>query len=87
MEKYDLSKITPHITIHVGEYIKDNLDDLDMTAEELSAMTGIQSHVINDIIKGRCDITLEESALIGEAFGVSTELFYNLHCQYENNKG
>lgn len=83
MATYDLSQITPFITIHVGEYIKDNLKELNMTQKELSVMTGIHCPIINNIIKGKRGITPEQSALIGEAFGVSAELLYNLHCQYE----
>lgn len=85
MKTYDLSQVTPFMAIHVGEYIKDNLDALNTTPEELSSMTGIHSSVINNIIKGKCGITTEQSASIGKAFGVSEELFYNLRLQYETD--
>lgn len=86
MARFDFSEATPFKAIHVGEYIKNELDARGIQQKELAKMTGIQASVLNDIIKGKRDLTAEHSVLIGNAFGINDDFFYNLQNQYDMDR-
>lgn len=86
MAHFDFSEATPFKAIHVGEYIKDELDARGMQQKELAKMTGIQTSVLNDIIKGKRDLTAEHSVLIGNALGINDDFFYDLQKQYDMDR-
>lgn len=86
MARFDLSQITPFRAVPVGEYIKDELDAREMKQKELANLTGIQPSILNDIIKGRRDLTAEQSILIGHALEINDDFFYDLQKQYDLDK-
>lgn len=83
MTHFDFSEAIPFKAIHAGVYIKDELDARGMQQKELAKMTGIQTSILNDIIKGKRDLTAEHSVLIGKALNINDEFFYNLQKQYD----
>lgn len=83
MTRYNLNNITPFLAIHAGEYIKDELDARGMKQSELADVTGIKAPILSNIINGKRNVTAEQSILIGRAFGVSDDLFYNLQTKYD----
>lgn len=86
MANFDFSEATPFMAIHVGEYIKDELDARGMQQKELAKLTGIQTSVLNDIIKGKRDLTAEHSVLVGNALGINDDFFYDLQKQYDMDR-
>ncbi len=82
LEIIDTNRKAPH----VGAYIKAELDAKGMRQKELAKLTGIQTSTLNDIIKGRRDITAEQSILIGHALDLTDNYFYNLQQQYDMDK-
>lgn len=86
MAHFDFSETTPFKAIHVGEYIKDELDARGMQQKELAKMTGIQASVLNDIIKGKRDLTAEHSVLIGNALGINDDFYYDIQKQYDMDR-
>ena len=83
MKNFDLNNITPFKAIHVGEYIKDELDARKMSQKELSLLTGIAAPILNDIIKSKRNITAEQSILIGRALCIDDDFFYEIQKQYD----
>lgn len=83
MANFDFSGTTPFEAIHVGSYIKDELEARNMQQKELAKLTGIHTSVLNDIIKGKRDLTAEHSVLIGKALGIDEAFFYDLQKQYD----
>lgn len=67
---------------HPGEYIKDALEALDMTAKEFSLRTGISERMLSGIITGECDITFDTAFKLSEYFGNSINFWTNLQNQY-----
>jgi len=86
MAHFDFSTTTPFKAIHVGEYIKDELNARGMQQKELAKLTGIQAPILNDIIKGKRDLTAEHSVLIGNALGINDDFYYDLQKQYDMDK-
>ncbi len=83
MATIDLNNCTPFKAVHVGEYLKDELRARGMKQSALSSLTGIPAPILNDIIKGKRDITAEQSVLIGKALDIDDGFFYNLQQQYD----
>ena len=69
---------------HPGEYIKDALEALDMTAKEFSLRTGISERMLSGIIKGECDITFDTAFKLSEYFDNSINFWTNLQNQYNS---
>jgi HTH-type transcriptional regulator / antitoxin HigA len=86
MATIDLNDCTPFKAVHVGEYLKDELKAKGMKQSVLSSLTGIPAPILNDIIKGKRDITAEQSILIGQALAIDGGFFYNLQQQYDLDK-
>lgn len=86
MANFDFSEATPFVAVHVGEYIKDELDARGMQQKELAMLTGIQPSILNDIIKGRRDVTAEQSVLMGNALGINDDFFYDLQKQFDMDR-
>lgn len=86
MATIDLNNCVPFKAIPIGEYLKDELKARDMKQSTLSSLTGIPAPILNDIIKGKRDITAEQSVLIGRALGIDDGFFYNLQKQYDLDK-
>lgn len=83
MTKFDLNNITPYIAVHAGEFLKDELVARKITQKQLAILTGIQPPIINDIIKGKRDVTAEQSILIGRALEIDDSFFFDMQKQYE----
>lgn len=83
MTKYNFNNAVPFVTTHAGEVIKDELSARGMKQSELSALTGIQKPILNDVIKGRRSLTAEMALLIENAIGVPAQYLMELQNQYE----
>lgn len=83
MTHFDLSENMPFTAVHAGEYIKDELEARRMTQKELATLTGIQTSILNDIIRGRRNVTAEQSVLIGKAMEIDDTFFYDMQKKYD----
>lgn len=86
MKNFDLTNITPFRAVHVGEYIIDELVARNMSQRELALLTGIAAPILNDIIKGKRNITAEQSILVGRALNINDDFFYEIQKQYDLDK-
>lgn len=86
MTKFNLNNVTPYMAVHAGEFLKDELVARKITQKQLATLTGIQAPIINDIIKGKRDVTAEQSILIGRALEIDDTFFFDMQKQYEIDK-
>ena len=68
---------------HPGEYIKDALEALEMTAKEFSMRTGISERMLSGVITGNCDITFDIAYKLSQYFDNSIDFWTNLQNQYD----
>lgn len=83
MTKFNFNEAVPFKPTHVGEVIKDELDARNMKQSELSALTGIQKPILNDVIKGKRALTPEMALLLENALDIPATFFMNIQTQYE----
>jgi antitoxin HigA-1 len=69
--------------IHPGEILADELDELAMSAAELSRQLHVPTNRITQILGGKRAITADTALRLGQWFGTGPELWLNLQKTYE----
>ncbi len=69
--------------IHPGEVLKDELEELGLSAEALSREIHVPANRISQIVAGRRGITADTALRLGHWFGMSAEFWLNLQKSYE----
>jgi len=72
--------------IHPGEFVADELEEIGITAAELSRQLDVPPNRISQIINGKRDITADTALRLGQFFGTGAELWMNLQKNYELDK-
>ena len=67
---------------HPGIYIKDAIDELNITIEEFSSRSGISVQDVSMLIVGKKDITFENAKKLSSYFHNSPEGWMNLQASY-----
>ena len=69
--------------IHPGEILKDELDELGISAAELARQIEVPPNRVTQILAGRRAVTADTALRLGRWFGTSAELWMNLQQTYE----
>ena len=72
--------------IHPGEILADELEEIGITAAELSRQLDVPPNRISQILRGMRDITADTALRLGQFFGTGPELWMNLQKTYELDK-
>jgi len=72
--------------IHPGEFLADELQEIEITATELSRQLDVPPNRISQIIRGRRGITADTALRLGRFFGTGPELWMNLQKAYDLDK-
>jgi addiction module HigA family antidote len=72
--------------IHPGEFLADELDEIEVTPTELSRQIDVPPNRISQIIRGKRDITADTALRLGKFFGTGPELWMNLQKAYDLDK-
>lgn len=74
------------IAFHPGYYVKDYIDELGITQEELAKRLQTTPKYISDLVNGRINLTDEMVLKLSIVFGTSTKLWLNLNQKYIEKK-
>jgi addiction module HigA family antidote len=72
--------------IHPGEFLIDELEEIEITATELSRQIDVPPNRISQIVRGKRDITADTALRLGKFFGTGPELWMNLQKTYDLEK-
>jgi addiction module HigA family antidote len=72
--------------IHPGEFLIDELEEIEITATELSRQIDVPPNRISQIIRGKRDVTADTALRLGQFFGTGPELWMNLQRAYDLDK-
>ncbi len=72
--------------IHPGEFMADELEEIEITATELSRQIDVPPNRISQIVRGKRDITADTALRLGKFFGTGPELWMNLQKAYDLDK-
>lgn len=73
----------PRTPIHPGEHLAEELQELGITAAELSRQIDVPVNRVTSIINGQRGITADTALRLGHWFGTSPQFWMNLQQQYE----
>jgi antitoxin HigA-1 len=73
----------PRTPIHPGEILTDELQEINITIADLAQQLDVSPELINNLVEGKQDITVELAAKLSQYFGTSSELWLNLQKSYE----
>ncbi len=72
--------------IHPGEFLADELEEIGITATELSRRIDVPPNRISTIIHGKRDVSADTALRLGKFFGTGPELWLNLQKAYDLDK-
>lgn len=69
--------------IHPGEHLREQLEELQMSAAELARQLRVPTNRVTQILKGHRAVTGDTALRLGHFFGTSAEFWLNLQKLYE----
>ena len=72
--------------IHPGEFLADELEEIEITATGLSRQIDVPANRVSQIINRKRDITADTALRLGQFFGTGPELWMNLQKSYDLDK-
>jgi antitoxin HigA-1 len=69
--------------IHPGEYLKEILEELDISQVDFARSTGLSTMRISHVIRGKRPVTAEMALIFGKAFGQTPQYWLNLQAAYD----
>jgi HTH-type transcriptional regulator/antitoxin HigA len=84
--KNTLNELTPEQAFHPGEDLKDELDARNISQGELARKLGMKKSQINEIIRGKRNITANLAILLEDVLGIDADYWMNAQKQYELDK-
>lgn len=73
-------KISP---VHPGEYLRELLDDMDLTAYRLAKHIGVSAMRLSLVLRGQRPISADLALRLERAFGQSAVYWLNLQARYD----
>ncbi|MCH8317156.1 MAG: HigA family addiction module antidote protein [Bacteroidetes bacterium] len=87
MNRRNTIKLTPDIipaeTFHPGEHLLDEIQYRKIKSEELAKIMGIASYVLEQILKGKKNITPQIAISLEKALDISAEFWMRLQVKHE----
>lgn len=75
-----MKKIKP---VHPGEYLRELLDELDVSAYALAKHIGVSQMRLSHILRGQRPLSADIALLLERAFGQSAQYWINLQARYD----
>ena len=69
--------------IHPGEFLGDELREIQVSATELSRQLDVPPNRISQILRGKRDVSADTALRLGKFFGTGPELWMNLQQAYD----
>lgn len=76
------NNITPHIPTHPGEILREEIEYRGITQTQLAHEIGVSISLINEIINGKRDLSIEYALLLEAALEIDADFWINLQDNY-----
>lgn len=80
------NNLIPFEPTHPGEVLKEELECRNMTQTKLAKDLGIKVSLLNELISGKRDFTIEYAMMIEAALGIDADFWINLQTAYNKGK-
>ena len=72
--------------IHPGEFLREALDELDITQSAFAQAIGVSAMRVSHVLKGDRPVTAELALRLGRALGQTPQYWLNLQTTYDLKK-
>ena len=73
-----------HITlVHPGEFLQDELSEMELSQTTLAEHIGVLPKTINEICRGKRGISAEMAMKLSRALGATPQFWFNLQLNWE----
>ncbi len=69
--------------IHAGEFLRDELTVLGMSARKFAERIGVPPNAVTQILNGQRSISAEMALRLGDVFGTTPQYWMNLQANYD----
>ena len=76
------NNIVPSEPTHPGEVLREDLECRNITQTKLANQIGIKVSLLNELINGKRDFTIEYAMLIEAALGIEADFWINMQSAY-----
>jgi len=76
------NNLHPSKPIHPGEIVKDEIDYYGITQKQLAERTGIPYTIINELIHGKRQISVEYAMLLDAALNLDADMLLKIQMDY-----
>ena len=76
------NNLTPAHPTHPGEFLREEIEERGISQTKLANETGIKVSLLNELINGKRDFTIEYALLMEAALGVDADFWINLQTNY-----
>lgn len=80
------NNLIPFEPTHPGEILREEIECRGITQTALAAEIGVAKSLINEMINGKRDFTIEHSMMLEAALGIDADFWINLQTAYNKNK-
>ena len=80
---FDANELIPAKATHPGILIKDEIECIGITQKELALKLGIAPNIVNELIKGKRNITAALAIKLEEILKIDAQYWMQLQAQYE----
>ena len=71
------------LPIHPGEFLREALDELDISQARFATAIGVSAMRVSHVIKGARPVTAELALLFGRAFSQTPQYWLNLQADFD----
>jgi HTH-type transcriptional regulator/antitoxin HigA len=75
--------LLPHVFIHPGEIIRDEMHALKLSQKELAEKLNISESYMSEVLRGKKAITPHLAIALENVFETSAQFWMNLHTNYQ----
>ena len=76
------NNLTPFEPTHPGEFLREEIDSRGITQTRLANEIGVKVSLLNELINGKRDFTLEYAMMIEAALGIDADFWMNAQSAY-----
>lgn len=76
------NNLTPFEPTHPGEILREEIECRDITQTKLAKDLGIKVSLLNELINGKRDFTIEYALMLEAALGIDADFWINLQNDY-----
>ncbi len=80
------NNLTPFEPTHPGEILREEIEYRGVTQTKLANELGVKVSLLNELINGKRDITIEYALMLEAALGIDADFWINLQNDYSKAK-